>query len=240
MEPVGTTYNSRVLGKHENGALSVVFSSDDEYLVSGSEDSKVLVWNVRTGALVVGPLDCHPRYFCSVPFSIGSRYVTTGSSDNPVRVWDMESNKPIGNPFQAHRDFDSESFGPFSRDGARLVLHSEKTTLQICNVQTGKIVAGPFQCRTEWVSVAFSHDDRSIVSSSHNGTIQVWNTEPGENTREPVEGHTRSIIGVALSHDGTRIASASFDKTANLGHVYWEDGKRTVGRTRQVGFVCFV
>ena len=91
-------HNSPVLGGHDAEIDSVTFSSDDEHLISGSDDHKV-IWNVRSGVSVVGPFYCHSRYFYTILISIDSKYVVAGTGDDAVRVWDVELKKVVGEPF---------------------------------------------------------------------------------------------------------------------------------------------
>ncbi|KAF8520283.1 WD40-repeat-containing domain protein, partial [Gautieria morchelliformis] len=66
---------------------------------------------------------------------------------------------------------------------------------------------------TEWVtSVAFSHDDKRIVSGSRDMTIRVRNADTRELILAPFEGHTDWVTSVAFSHDDKLIVSGSGDK----------------------------
>ena len=58
-------------------------------------------------------------------------------------------------------------------------------------------------------SVAFSHDDKQVVSDH---TVRVW----GEGVIGPLEGDTDEVNSVAFSHDGKRIVSSSDDSTIRM------------------------
>ena len=72
-------------------------------------------------------------------------------------------------------------------------------------------------------SVAFSPDGQTIVSSSRNGTVRLWDTE-GNPIGEPFTGHTSGVYSVAFSPDGQTIASGSFDDTVRLWPIWLSDG----------------
>ncbi|KAG4427607.1 hypothetical protein IFR05_016910, partial [Cadophora sp. M221] len=96
-------------------------------------------------------------------------------------------------------------------------------------------------------SVAFSPDDKQVVSGSHDGTIRLWDAATGE-PLQTLEGHTGSVFSVAFSPDGKQVVSSSYDKTVRLwdtatgaplqtleGHTDWvysaafsPDGKQVV------------
>jgi WD40 repeat protein len=68
-------------------------------------------------------------------------------------------------------------------------------------------------------SVAFSPDDKRIVTGSLNGTARLWDAKTGGPISEPLMGHTGSIESVAFSHNGKRVVTASADKTARLWDI---------------------
>src|SRR5262249_26957359 len=65
---------------------SVAFSPDSKYVVSGSEDNTVRVWETATGKEVARMT--HNDIVLSVAFSPDGKYVVSGSEDNTVRVWE--------------------------------------------------------------------------------------------------------------------------------------------------------
>ena len=68
------------------------------------------------------------------------------------------------------------------------------------------------------LSVAFSADGASLVSSSADATVRVWDVATGENTRT-LSGHTDWVFSVAASSDGRLIASGSKDQSVRLWDI---------------------
>jgi WD40 repeat protein len=64
-------------------------------------------------------------------------------------------------------------------------------------------------------SAAFSSDGKSIVSTSYDDTVRVWNASTGEQVHE-LKGHTGDVNSAAFSSDGKSIVSASYDKTVRV------------------------
>lgn len=77
----------------------------------------------------------------------------------------------------------------------------------------------------DWVSsIAFSPDDKTLLSGSHDGTLILWDMETGRQLRS-IEGHRQhdrpfSVTSVAFSPDGKMLLSASEDKTLR----FWDAG----------------
>jgi WD40 repeat protein len=87
----------------------------------------------------------------------------------------------------------------------------------VWDVQTGALVAGPFQGHSGAVySVSFSPDGEWVISGSEDTTIRVWDVQTGALIAPPLEGHTRDVISVTFSLDGKWIASGSQDRTVCL------------------------
>jgi WD40 repeat protein len=64
-------------------------------------------------------------------------------------------------------------------------------------------------------SLSWSPDNSQIASASQDGTVQLWQTQTGEQ-QLTYRGHTDWVFSVAWSPDGTKIASASRDKTVQI------------------------
>ncbi|CAE6467361.1 unnamed protein product [Rhizoctonia solani] len=64
-------------------------------------------------------------------------------------------------------------------------------------------------------STAFSPDGTSIALAVGN-TVVLIDASNGRKLFDPLEGHTREVMSVEFSPDGTRIVSASYDKTIRV------------------------
>lgn len=69
-------------------------------------------------------------------------------------------------------------------------------------------------------AAAFSPDDSSIVTGSHDKNVRVWHKGTDDAwTSEVLEGHQGSVLAVAFSPDGQSIVSAAADNTARVWHL---------------------
>lgn len=76
------------------------------------------------------------------------------------------------------------------------------------------------------VALAFSPDERLLVSGSYDKTVRIWDTETGRDVFGALEGHTGMVGAVAFSQHGRQVASGSHDSTIRV----WD---AATGRSQQ-------
>ncbi|KAG8790168.1 hypothetical protein FRC12_012598 [Ceratobasidium sp. 428] len=205
--------------------LGVAYSPDGAYVVSGSQQRTIRIWDAYSGQPVGQPLEGHIGPVNSVAYSPDGAYIVSGSWDSSVRIWDAHTRQPVGQPLEGHTG--SVNSVAYSPDGAYIVSGSEDTTIRIWNAHTGQPVGQPLEGqplegRTHSISsVAYSSNGAYIVSGSHDSSLCIWNTR----TRQPVagrrlQGHDSSVNSVAYLPGGTHVISGSGDSTIRIWDAY--------------------
>ena len=77
-----------VLSGHTQGVRCLTFSSDGKSLVSGSDDTTIMLWDVQTGG-VIKTFCGHTGWVCSVSISADYTTIASGSDDRTIRLWDI-------------------------------------------------------------------------------------------------------------------------------------------------------
>jgi WD40 repeat protein len=90
------------LGGHTNWVHSVAFSPDGSYIVSGSNDYFLRVWDSQTWSNTA-VLEGHEDSVLSVALSPDGSRIVSGSSDHTVRVWDSRTGASVA-IFREHTD----------------------------------------------------------------------------------------------------------------------------------------
>jgi len=69
--------------------MSVAFSPDGKFVVSGSADKTVGIWDAEA-EMLLQLFRGHTDGVTSVAFSPDSKFVVSGSADKTVGIWDVE------------------------------------------------------------------------------------------------------------------------------------------------------
>ena len=229
---------------HLDGVLSVAFSPDGTRIVSGSLDRSVRIWDVASGEEVCPPLLGHHLSVTSVAYSPDGKQIVSASFDGTVGVWDVRTGAVLCvRPVPAGW----VNSACFSADGKRVISGSEIQT----DIAIGPDVIPPLRGRggsdtigmdsEELVNLEDLLDFRDPAATSmSNGNVCIWDAVSGKNVAPPLCGHEGPICSIAVSPDGTQIASSSQDRTLRMWNV--NSGKahaRFTGHTGVVYSVAF-
>ena len=87
---------------HSATVESIAYSPDGRYIISGSSDRTIRMWDAETGSPVSMPLEGHTDALSSVAFSPDGRHILSGSEDGTIRVWDARSPSTVSDHLEGH------------------------------------------------------------------------------------------------------------------------------------------
>lgn len=206
---------------HSKEVSCISFSPNAQNIASGSADCTIRIWSVKTGRAIGNPLTGHDTLIYCVAYSPNGELLASGDANGRIIIWDVKMCKPA-----VDMDGPGGMFSlAFSSNGKWLASVSNRE-VRIWNVSTGEKVGTPYQGHKGVVSsVSFSPDDSCVVSTSYDGTINIWSLEKREDIMPPLQ-HGDRVVSVAYSQDGSRILSASQE-----GLIIWNSltGKPIIG-----------
>lgn len=146
----------------KNDVRSIVISSDNEYIVSGSLDNTVRVWNFSSGELL-RILEGHTKYVNAVTMSSDNQLIVSGGADKTVRLWDFSSGELL-RTFKGHDQ--AVMCVAISSDNQFIVSGSLDKYIHRWNLTSDKPIRPSFGSAGQVLSVALSADNRFLVSGT--------------------------------------------------------------------------
>jgi WD40 repeat protein/serine/threonine protein kinase len=195
---------------HKGTAVIAHFTHGGKTLVTGGRaDGFVKLWDRHSGALLDSFQAMSPNLESAVLSPEGSILATAGSEQ--TRLWDLSHRTNIASlPSKGAQGV------AFSHDGKLLATaHEEGRTVRLWDATTGKCRRVLAEHAQGVFAVAFSRDDRMVISAGDDAAIRFWNTATG-NPVGTLLGHRDRIWCVSLSPDGSTLATASSDGTVKL------------------------
>jgi eukaryotic-like serine/threonine-protein kinase len=232
---------SRLLVPHTSPAqgastMSVAFSPDGRYLLSGAWDSKwgqpgpgqAQVW-VPESWEPVGPATLHPGPVVAVAFSPDGRRALTGSQDGTIRLWDTATGAAVMPPKSLTYRLEALAFSPV---GSWFLTGGQTPAgtgvVERWDAATGRALGPPLVPPGPVESAAISPDGRLILGGCAlvdrgggvvGGIAQLWDATTGEPVGRGLM-HSDAVKSVAFSPDGKTVLTGCDDAMARL----WDSG----------------
>jgi WD40 repeat protein len=197
---------------HSFSVSSLAYSPDGRFVVSGSADSSVKIWDLEKGREMF-TLPEHEGPVRSVAYSPDGARVVSGSADYTIRLWDAETGEELRTLTGHSNVVNSVAYSP---DGRFVASGSTDRTVKVWDAESGRMLR-TFAGHSLWVNdVCYSPDGRIIASASRDGTVILWDAETGDSLRT-LSGPAEALA-VRFSPNG-QLAVAGFADNAIL---VWE------------------
>ncbi|KAG2343554.1 WD40 repeat-like protein [Suillus weaverae] len=163
---------------HGRWIHSISYFPDGQRMISVSGDKTARQWDLKAGKEIEEARDVCEGMVWAVAVSRDGQWVVTGGGDfnGELVLKACEVETGIVKIFEGHS---AEIFCvDISADNTLLVSGSFDETARIWNLETGKLVAGPFKS-VGWVgAVRFSPDSKKLAVRLYFGTcLEVWDVQ---------------------------------------------------------------
>jgi WD40 repeat protein len=193
----------------------VVFAPDGRRLLAAWE-AGTRVWDLATGEAIktFQPRSGPVQHALFTPD--GSRVALLGPRDQ-LEVYDLASGT-----LQASRPLPGRPTGAvpaLTPDGrAAAVLLPFLQNVEVRDLVTGEVRAGPFRHVSQVTGAAFSPDGRRLAVATADGVAFIWDVATGRPAAPPLQ-HGQSLRLVTFSRDGRSLATVAEDRTVRAWDV---------------------
>lgn len=149
---------------------SVASSPDKKYIVSGSKDNTIIIWESTTGK-VINRLKGHSNTINSVDISPNGEYIASGSDDNTINIWNLKKGNLIRTLEGHNGAITSIAFSP---DDNYIASGSKDQTVKIWKLDTGELDYTFEKINSPVTSVTFSSDRLYIACGTEDNFLRVW------------------------------------------------------------------
>jgi WD40 repeat protein len=208
------------LGAHEEGARNAAFSPDGRWLVTGSGQGVVTLWNADTGekekqlgdkGAPIGGLAfaSHPLRVVAVQFN------------GLIRIWDMATRQePITYSIQEAQPTVGLAVHP---SGSRLVTGGLDRLVTHSDPFTGQQVLVFRELKSGCYSLAFSPDGNRLAAASRDGSVFIWDARPLDGSEErsfrTMQFSPEELRGFDIAPNGRTIAIGGQTWTGTRGRA---------------------
>ena len=164
------------LKEHTSKICKVQLIGDDVHLLTGSKDRALLCWDLKTEKRISAHIQRMGgiNAFDIIP---GKPVVLTTGQDRKITFWDLREPNPVKsidnnrNPNKA----DECHALVVSNNGKVFATAGSEQIVRLWDTSSGNLIAenkGHSACIN---TLAFSHDDKQLVSGGKDGNIFLWN-----------------------------------------------------------------
>lgn len=211
------TGESKLLTRHNHLITSLAISNDSRYLISGSADYSIRLFDLETEELVQTYLG-HTDDVEFATFTSDDKYIisTSNQHDGRVLVWDVNSGK-IMVEFTEHKS-SVKSVWTF---GNKVFSSDNDGNVYVWNIETGRVIdnLGPYDCDIDIVNGRV--EEQIIYLGLDNGSVDVYDANSHEFIRT-IRAHDIGIKCIKLSPSGKLILTAAYDHKVKIWNKDFE------------------
>jgi WD40 repeat protein len=204
----------RAFKGHISAVQVVTLSYDMQYMLSGSDDGSVILWDVATGNLIQR-VHNHTGAVTGVAFSpdAGEKYFYTAGEDGNIQTYERTlSSKFIGSIKAEGGGIQGMGIPAGSRN---IIIACNDGKMREYDTKGALLRTFEGEHSEEIRQLVFSADGKYAATCADDKKIIVWDLKAG-NIYKTLEGHEWKVFSVAFNPTTKYLTSCSIDGTIRL------------------------
>ncbi|WP_017318726.1 DnaJ domain-containing protein [Mastigocladopsis repens] len=211
----------QTLKGHTAAVNAIAISPDGQTLASGSNDTTVKLWNLKTGTWLY-TFAGQEEAVLSVAISPDGKILASGSVARKISYWYVDTKKFLRTFFYLNSPYSHTGFVysvAFSPDGKILASGSGDKSIRLWGRYTGEVKRTLNGHSDTVLSIVISPNGKILASGSTDQTIRLWDLNNWGQSRILTE-HLEAVNTVVISPDGETLISGSTDTTIKLWNLH--------------------
>lgn len=185
-------------------------SPDGQTFATATQDKKIKFWGLD--GKLLSTLPAPGVEVMATNFSPDGQKIVTASIDGIIQLWSLKERRLLQTIKESNKVYwvrfvDNQTLAVAGANGTVKLLNFEGKRLQTFLGHTNSVLF-----------LDISPDGKTIVSSSMDKTLKIWNLEDGK-LLQTFKGHDSTVTEIRFSSDGKIIASASEDNTVKIWNL---------------------
>ncbi|XP_058152309.1 LOW QUALITY PROTEIN: periodic tryptophan protein 2 homolog [Dasypus novemcinctus] len=200
---------------HFNSMVTLAYSPDGQYIVTGGDDGKVKVWSTLSGFCFITFTE-HSSGVTGVAFTASGHAIVSSSSDGTVRAFDLHR-------YRNFRTFTSPRPTQFScvavDSSGEIVAAGAQDSFEVFvwSMQMGRLLEVLSGHEAPISGLCFSPTKAILASASWDKTVRLWDMFDSWRAKETL-ALTSDALAVTFRPDGAELAVA----TLNSQIIFWD------------------
>lgn len=201
----------------------VASSSWNQHILStGARDGYLHHSDVRVRDHLVASVQAHSLEVCGLKWSPDGTQLASGGNDNILNIWDgpLTAEAPRLRLTQHRAAVKALAWCPWQQGVLASGAGSNDRHIRLWNTQSGACL-NAVDTKSQVCSIVFNAEHRELVSShgfAHN-QLSIWKYSNMTKVAD-LTGHTQRVLHMAISPDGTTVATAAADETLRFWRCF--------------------
>ncbi|ANZ75511.1 BA75_02996T0 [Komagataella pastoris] len=198
---------------HKRGTNKLqFFPNSGHLLLSGGNDSSVLLWDVYHDRSLLQGYHGHTKPVKDISFNNDGTQFISCSYDKTVKLWDTETGK-CTNRIKLTSFPNVAKLNPNSDKQNELLIGLTDRKIQHYDLRSNEIIQTYDHHLGGINSITFVNENRNFMTSSDDKTVLVWDFQINAPIRFISDPHQHSMPQIALHPEGKFVAAQSMNNT---------------------------